>query len=823
MHTPPPPNLLPPRWVDDRHAAESEPWGDPSNRGSGRDGLVTLLLESIALARRHWLIVSLCLAGSLGWAVHQRRTERPSYRARAVIQLRDKGEALSNGLSTMSRNADGADAVLSQIQVLQSRTIARVVAHEEGLRLRMVSPELSTASVDDVTVAPTAREADIHLSFGAGTVVASAGGGEVRAPYGTPIELAGARFTIVRRPAIDEAQMAIVPIDAAADEVLASLRGQSRDRTTIIDVTYVAHDPVIAQRVANRAVQVFQDMNARNEKQQTVRRREFIQQQLDKTEAAHSEAQLEYTQFAARAHVFNAADMFKAQQSAIADVDSRKQQLDAERRGFVAALDSLQDPALNATFLARVSVLVGSTGLSANPLVTSLYTELSRLEAARDTIGVGPMALAMTNPQVKRIDTLISTTRIALVKALTPQLATMGARISALDELHTRFAADLATLPTVEAQESALRAHVETYGRQVDRLRDALQLAQIDEAAVAGQVEIIDPATTPAAVLNAGKTSTFVLAGLLGLVMGVGFGYVLENRKDVIRGREELDQVSPLPNLALVPQIRSLARHNARWTLPRFARFERSRKKGAAVKPTAVVSGGNLVTVADGRSTGAEAYRTLRTNLLFSDAVQSLRRVVVSSAEPQEGKSTTAANLAVACAQQGQRVLLIDADLRNARVHTLFSRPRAPGLTNVLVGTVPLADGLRTTGIDGLTILTSGTTPPNPAELLGSTRMRQLLDELGTQFDLIVIDTPPLLAASDAAILGRISDGTLMVVRAGQTQRAAVQEGIQQLVNVGARLLGTVLNDPDAEVAKYSPYYRPHYYYDYYRAQTEKT
>jgi capsular exopolysaccharide synthesis family protein len=221
--------------------------------------------------------------------------------------------------------------------------------------------------------------------------------------------------------------------------------------------------------------------------------------------------------------------------------------------------------------------------------------------------------------------------------------------------------------------------------------------------------------------------------------------------------------------------------------------------------------------LSDARSSSAEAYRTLRTNILFSAAVRAVARVVITSPGPEEGKSTTAANLAIAFAQQGHRVLLIDCDLRRARIHKIFDDTHVPGLTSILVGGEPVPAAIRQTRVPGLNILPSGPLPPNPAELLGSSQMIKLLDVLSASYDMLILDTPPLLAASDAAIVSRIADGALVVVRAGRTEKSALQTGIQQLTTVGARVLGTVLNDPDAEVPKYARYYGYYYnnYYDY--------
>jgi capsular exopolysaccharide synthesis family protein len=176
----------------------------------------------------------------------------------------------------------------------------------------------------------------------------------------------------------------------------------------------------------------------------------------------------------------------------------------------------------------------------------------------------------------------------------------------------------------------------------------------------------------------------------------------------------------------------------------------------------------------------------------------------------------TAANLAVTLAYDGLRVLLVDCDIRRPRIHGLFQLPRAPGLMELLRASsdpdAPPPRAIRETPVARLSVLTCGALPVNAANLLSGTRMRVLLGELQEQFDIIVLDTPPVLATADASIVASLTDGVLLVVRAGTTDRNAAQRAYQQLANVGARVVGTVLNDPGGEVAKEGDYYYP---YDY--------
>jgi capsular exopolysaccharide synthesis family protein len=217
-------------------------------------------------------------------------------------------------------------------------------------------------------------------------------------------------------------------------------------------------------------------------------------------------------------------------------------------------------------------------------------------------------------------------------------------------------------------------------------------------------------------------------------------------------------------------------------------------------------------------SIGIEAFRNLRTSLIWSDGGEALKTLVVTSAAPGEGKTLTAANLAVTLAYDGLRVLLVDCDIRRPRVHGMFRLPRSPGLMELLTSADASGNpagrprAIRETSITGLSVLPCGALPSNAAQLLSGTRMRALLQELREEYDIIVLDTPPVLATADAGIVASLTDGVLLVVRAGTTDRNAAQRACQQLANVGARVIGTVLNDPGGQVAKEGDYYYP---YDY--------
>jgi capsular exopolysaccharide synthesis family protein len=215
----------------------------------------------------------------------------------------------------------------------------------------------------------------------------------------------------------------------------------------------------------------------------------------------------------------------------------------------------------------------------------------------------------------------------------------------------------------------------------------------------------------------------------------------------------------------------------------------------------------NLITHFSPRAAISEQYRTIRTNIQFSSVDESIRTILVTSSGPEEGKSTTVANLAVVFAQQGKKVLLIDADLRKPTVHYTFQLDNTIGLTNVLTKQTQLEKAAVTTLVENLSVLSSGPIPPNPAELLGSKAMEDMLVAALEQFDIVIFDTPPVLAVTDAQILANRCDGTILVVGSGKTQIEPAMKSKELLLSSKGKLLGVVLNRKNAKDSQYYYYY----------------
>lgn len=223
----------------------------------------------------------------------------------------------------------------------------------------------------------------------------------------------------------------------------------------------------------------------------------------------------------------------------------------------------------------------------------------------------------------------------------------------------------------------------------------------------------------------------------------------------------------------------------------------------------------NLITVNNPKSPISEAYRVIRTNLQFTSLDNPLKVIMVTSSIPGEGKSTTVTNLAVTFAQTGSRVLIVDADLRKPRLHKLFHITNKRGLTGAIMQLDKVSEFIQDTGVENLSIMTSGTIPPNPSELLGSKKMKNLIEKLEGLYDFVIIDSPPVGVITDAQLLATLSDGVLIVAASAEVTNEALNHSKQLLENVNAKIIGIILNKLERESNGY-------YYYNYYAAYEDE-
>ncbi|MBC8255466.1 MAG: polysaccharide biosynthesis tyrosine autokinase [Ardenticatenia bacterium] len=364
---------------------------------------------------------------------------------------------------------------------------------------------------------------------------------------------------------------------------------------------------------------------------------------------------------------------------------------------------------------------------------------------------------------------------------LQADIETAQARIEAIGE--PASAADQAELGRLQ---TGLTQHRSSYAM----LLSSYEEIRLTEARAMDNVVVFQEAVVSKNPVRPHTMRDTLLAAVVGAMLAVGTAFLIEYLDDTVKSPEDVTRVLGLSTLGAIAHMRLDGRAN---------RIEEQ-----------------LVTAASPKSPISEAFRTLRTNIKFSSVDKPIRRLLVTSPSPTDGKSITAANLATVMAQAGQSVVLVDADLRRPVLHKIFQLPNNVGLTtSLLTGSNPGPNDclLSPPEMENLQVLTSGPLPPNPSELLGSQRMGQLIEHLEQQADLLIFDSPPTLAVTDAAVLAKQVDGVLLVIDAGTTREEVARRAIGELSKVGAPVLGVVLNKVPVRRGGGYGYYYYHYYY----------
>jgi polysaccharide biosynthesis transport protein len=335
----------------------------------------------------------------------------------------------------------------------------------------------------------------------------------------------------------------------------------------------------------------------------------------------------------------------------------------------------------------------------------------------------------------------------------------------------------------------------ELYNAVLKRMKDVEVTADLH----ASNVSIVDKATVPQTPSSPQTARDLVVAALLGLMGGIGLAFLLERHDDTFKDSEEVESYLRIPQLGTIPDFNRLGG-------PIYGGGTGLIFNGPAQSKYAVP----IATAYGLHSPIGEAYRMVRTGLLLSRAGAPPKTALISSAIPGEGKTTTAANLAVVLASTGRRLLLIDADLRRPHCHNLFGMGNLHGLTEALTGVRKVEEGIQPTGFDNLDLLSSGEIPPNPSELLGSDKMREILAHLAGRYDCVVIDSAPITAVTDAVILSNMVDGVVLVANRW-TARQQVRNALSRIEYARAKVFGIVLNQVDLNHFGYQGY-KSHYY-----------
>ena len=717
-----------------------------------------------------------------------------TYSATSTVRFYDARATLTSGVGNQTEDYySGSDRIRAQVELLKTRATRERAVDSAGLQVSALPPG-SMSWLSQIDGTRVSGFDTLKLWFDSVGVRARYKGQTASFAYATPAIIRGLSFQVPARPRADSAAFTVIPREVAIAKV-GAVTVQTRPETDLADLSLKGSDPFFVQRALNGMTLALEAVSKSADQRAARERRKFLDEQLRRTDSVLEVRRAQLSEFRTRTQTFDATQKVSQEQSNLANLRTRREELAADRQVYASLLAGAIT-AQKAGDPSKLRSLIGAPGITNNTVLPDLYAQLQKLTLARDSLTKGPFASAQSNPDVLRLNSQIESVTDEFIAAVQSNVNTFDARIAALDGLAGQAAREVSSLPATQAEQERLQIDAQSTQRVADQLHDEQQRARISEVARGGKIEVIDLALVPTTPLPDKSWRKLALGGLLGFGLAAMLIFLREELDTSLRRKSDVEKLLSLPTLGSIPALGHVAGNGKRRILGRLVKAKPGASKAVVPVTTAPVF---------------ESYRAIRTSLIFSNAVQSLRSVAITSASPGDGKSTTVANLAIAFAQQDLRILIVDCDLRRGSLHRIFEVPRVPGFTNAIAGGAELLSIVRPTAIPNLSIITTGVQPPNPGELLGSARVRDLLLAAQEEFDLILIDTPPVLAAADAAIVASMVDGVILLVRVGETTKSAAKAAQERLRLVGARILGTVLNDPKEMLESTEEYY----YYDY--------
>jgi tyrosine-protein kinase Etk/Wzc len=753
-------------------------WPSPPPRAPA-DGEIDLR-EAWVILRRNWWILAGCTLLGLFAALAYVELAPPIYRSSTTLQFQEKASTVP--VLDALRDLQGGTEVGTEMEVLRSRSLAEAVIDSLGLQVLVAGPRgtrrtIALASVQADADAPESR---VRLERGGdGRFVAELIEGEDTGDLGSaapgePLRLPGA--TVVLAPSAAELghlEFEVKPRTMAAQAFGEALHVSRPNRdANVVQLRFDARDPELARDVVN--VLAHQYLTRRNAVRKVGDRStvDFLRSQVDTLQGQLRAAEDAVRRFREQNRVVSLEVEAQAQVERLVGLQAQRAELEAEREALAGLLVEARaeapagdGPSPFRRLLAFPSLLRNQTTSTLLQALTERETELAQLRVRRTP----------ADPDVQAVARQLEALEVQSAAVVSTYLGGLENQVEAIDRELAGFGQRMAEVPAKEVEYARLERSARVLADIYTLLQTRLKEAEVVEAVEDASVRVVDVAV---AAREPVRPRAAVMLPLLGMI-GAGVGALVSigrSRMDrTLRTREEVEAAVGLPTVGFIPR----------------ARREGGRPQGMAAPEAAIL---------------AEAFGALRTNLLFLHPQDRPRVFAITSALPGEGKSFTAMHLAESLARQGLRVALVDADLRRGRLHEAFSLPASPGLSESLAGLADPEAALRPAGDAGgtpIVVLPRGQIPPNPAELHADGRLRRIAERFAPAVDLVLVDCPPLLPVTDAALIGSQVDGVLLVIRAGVTDTGAVREALLRLRAVRAPLLGVVLNETDLADASY--------------------
>jgi polysaccharide biosynthesis transport protein len=590
------------------------------------------------------------------------------------------------------------------------------------------------------------------------------------------------------------------------DMFLENLSASPIRNSRLVDVSFTARDPKLAADVANTVADEYVQMNFETGYKANVAASDFLAKQLVGLKARVEKSQEELVQFSQQHNIYPLGEKENVIIQTLSDLNTALTAAETDRMQKEALWDEVRE--------ARQGEF---PEILRNQLIQELETNLATLKQQQAKLHAsfkpGWPELDQLNGQIEEAEKQIAAHWERALRSVESEYRAAVRRENLIGKSLT-----------AQKQESNLYSqnsiHYNILKRQVDADKQLYEglLQRMNEAGVSAglnssNIHAIDAAEVPMIPYRPNPLLNLSLALVLGTMMGVGLAFFAEYIDRSLRTPDDINRYLKLPSLGIIPM----------YTSPSLASEHKllAPRTTSDAKPDFFKKSVELIAYHDAGSVITEAYRNLRTSILLSaHNGRPPKFLLITSSQKGEGKTTTAINVAITLAQTGGTVMLLDCDMRNPCVHKALNLQNDAGMSTFLSGNADLSSLIQASSIPNLSVITSGCIPPNPAELVGSPRMKEGLSFLGSLVNYVVIDTPPVLSVTDARIMGTVVDGVILVVKGGSTPRDAVRHTKRLLEGINVRIIGALLNSVDIHSENYSKYY---YYYGYGRSKQQNT
>jgi len=722
------------------------------------------------LLKRRWLIMAVVMT-VLAVVALQSFTTTPLYRSSVKIQIDPESSTIvpyKEFYETSERYMGSETYLQTQLEVLKSRALARRVVD----RLNLPNDPRFNAPISDgfiTTQANWIKKAALGL-FSSG----DAGGRSARtAPVSNePSEPSAAPGTW-----------------AAIDKLQSRMDIDQIPNSRLVEISWSSSDPELAAVVVDAIAEEFIEQNLRTRYEATARATEFLKGQLEEIKEKVEKSEAELVEYARQNNIFNITDRESMAQQTLSDLNHQV----TEVQGTLIAESAKYQAVRSATVDNFPQVLRNPTIQTLEERLFGLEQNLASLSAQ---FGSEWPAVVQSKQQIAEVQQQLAKEKREAIRRAKMEYEMAVNRDRMLQGALDRQKTQVNKMNEDSIQYNILQREVDTNKQMYDGLLQRLKEAGVSAGLRTSPIHIVDHGRVPDAPYLPRKAADLALAFGIGLILAIGLAFLMEYMDNTLKTPDDVEASIGLPSLGVIPTIAKPAQAQ------KFLAAKNSEEDNGS---TALLNANEL------RFRVWESYRSLRTSILLSNSGKPPRTILVTSSVPGEGKTTTVANIGIVLAQTGARTLLVDLDMRKPSLDDKFNCTGEKGISSYLSGNSDLSSLIRPTAYPNLFILPAGFRPPNPAELIGSEKMELGLKLLSDYFKYIVVDSPPVLAVTDALVLSPKVDGVVLVVQGGSTSKDVVRRAGGHLLGVGARILGAVINNVNMDAPEYVHYYR-HYY-----------